>query len=1038
MTGFCFLKTNFNLYKKTFFLFKNIAEPLANMKFSLRFYIVIALLIGTNLHLCNAQNISAIKYNFKNFTVADGLSQGMINCIFQDHFGFIWLATKDGLNRFDGRKFIVYKHNPTNPKTIIDNFIETIFEDSKGQLWIGTAGKGLDLLNRNTEEFIHYTYDEKNATSINDNYVTTIKEDKSKNLFVHTHKGWCKMVQKNGAIIFESLANFSSGNFFMMTNGDVFYLSAEHNILKKEKNNADFHSIATNNFLNKIIDIIEDTFTKRIFFISPTSIQFSTENNQLITTLINDKNAAFTSPYCFASSHKLWLLNHGKIEIIDCENGGRNCIQPDEKSIDINANAIHDILKDKSGNIWIGTKGYGVLKFNPNSKLFHQFENTSIGAMAETQNGAILICKNRSEQVEIFDKKKEVAIGAMPDKKGHYSDYENTTNFIAESIIEQWKNIFWICKDHILRYDAANKTAKIFRDKKGFCFPIFKDNHHQIWCGSENAFCKFDSLKNDFVEFPYPVKNNNSPYKFLECIYQDKENIFWLGTTNGLYKFTPENKEWKQFKNQSGDSTSLSLDLIFCICPDPQNPERYLWLGTNGGGINKFDKTTGKCTRYFSDNTELQNNVIYGILSDKQNNIWLSSNKGLSCFNTQTKRIKNFTANDGLQSNEFNRYSYYKTHDGYLFFGGVNGFNYFNPNEIKDNTWVPKILIIDFKINNRSVDFKDKKSALSKPIYLTDKITLNHKDNMISFDFTAMDFTAPEKNNYQYMLEGFDHSWIQADNNQNATYTNLDPGEYTFLVKGSNYDGSWNNHPTKIQLIILPPWYLTWWFRISIVIIIGLLIYSFYRFRINQTIALHSIRNRIASDLHDEIGSTLSSISLYGEVAQNMVNEKSPEASELLSQINKNTHDMMEAMSDIVWALNSKNDRFDNIINKMRAYCIERMEPIDCTVKINIDEQIHDLQLDMEQRKNLYLIFKEAINNVAKYAQAKNLFIAILVKNGLFYLEIKDDGVGFSAINNHSGNGLENMQKRAKSLLGNFKIVSEKKIGTTILLNFKI
>ncbi len=391
-----------------------------------------------------------------------------------------------------------------------------------------------------------------------------------------------------------------------------------------------------------------------------------------------------------------------------------------------------------------------------------------------------------------------------------------------------------------------------------------------------------------------------------------------------------------------------------------------------------------------------------------------------------------------MQSNEFNRYSYYKTHDGYLFFGGVNGFNYFNPDEIKDNTWVPQILIIDFKINNRSVNFKDEKSVLSKPIYLTDKITLNHKDNMISFDFTAMDFTAPEKNNYQYMLEGFDHSWIQADNNQNATYTNLDPGEYTFLVKGSNYDGSWNNHPTKIQLIILPPWYLTWWFRISIVIIIGLLIYSFYRFRINQTIALHSIRNRIASDLHDEIGSTLSSISLYGEVAQNMVNEKSPEASELLSQINKNTHDMMEAMSDIVWALNSKNDRFDNIINKMRAYCIERMEPIDCTVKINIDEQIHDLQLDMEQRKNLYLIFKEAINNVAKYAQAKNLFIAILVKNGLFYLEIKDDGVGFSAINNHSGNGLENMQKRAKSLLGNFKIVSEKKIGTTILLNFKI
>ena len=322
------------------------------------------------------------------------------------------------------------------------------------------------------------------------------------------------------------------------------------------------------------------------------------------------------------------------------------------------------------------------------------------------------------------------------------------------------------------------------------------------------------------------------------------------------------------------------------------------------------------------------------------------------------------------------------------------------------------------------------------PIELTDKIELNYADNMISFDFAAMDFTQPEKNLYQYKLEGFDKEWIQSGTIHSATYTNLDPDTYTFHVKGSNSDGVWNETGTSIQLIILPPWYMTWWFRILVAATIVASAYAFYRYRLQQALKLQSIRNKIASDLHDEIGSNLSSISIFSDVAKEQTEGQL--VAPLLDKISNYTRQSMEAMSDIVWMINARNDLFENIIIRMRELAVELIEAKKCSLYLDIDEHLNTLKLGMNERKNFWLIYKEALNNIVKYAEAKNVWIKLSSSHKSILLTIKDDGKGFDATILKSGNGLHNMRQRSDAIKATLSISSSIGGGTTIELLIKV
>lgn len=295
---------------------------------------------------------------------------------------------------------------------------------------------------------------------------------------------------------------------------------------------------------------------------------------------------------------------------------------------------------------------------------------------------------------------------------------------------------------------------------------LFLDNKDRLWYATQRSFCLFDKKTNTATSYQFPINTiAASPYKFCQVIYQDAKDVFWLGTTEGLFSFNESTRQWRHYKNIPGDSTSLSNNIIFSICDDPQSPGEYLWAGTNGGGLNRLQISTGRFD-YTGIKQGLPNMVVYGILSDDDKQLWMSTNRGIACLNTMynsnksegggsisKNKFRYYYEENGLQSNEFNRYAYCKTKDGTLFFGGVNGFNYFSPRQVTNNPIVPNVVITDFKLSNRTVSFNVKNSSgrnntnllLSKPVFLSDTIILTYEDNMFSFDFASLDFTAPEK-----------------------------------------------------------------------------------------------------------------------------------------------------------------------------------------------------------------------------------------------------------------------------------------------------
>jgi signal transduction histidine kinase len=442
---------------------------------------------------------------------------------------------------------------------------------------------------------------------------------------------------------------------------------------------------------------------------------------------------------------------------------------------------------------------------------------------------------------------------------------------------------------------------------------------------------------------------------------------------------------------------------------------------------------TGKFKRYLVKNG-LPNNVVYGILTDDDGNLWMSTNNGLSSFNPAKNKFRNFDVNDGLQSNEFNHEAFAKDRDGRMYFGGVNGLNYFYPKDISTNPIAPNVVITDIKINNKTITGFSEYASLPKALYLTDSIRLPHDQNMIGFEFAALDFSAPMKNQYQYKLEGFNDNWINSYNTHTATYTNLDPGTYVFRVKGSNKDGIWNEDGASLTITILPPWYETWWFRTLMVLTFLFAVYAIYRYRLQQALKLVAVRNRIATDLHDEIGSNLSNISIFSNVAQQIDDNKKNVS--LLKKISEYSQASQESMSDIVWMINPDNDRFENIMTQMRRYAAEIFEALNCNFVISFDEKLNGIKLNMDERKNLYLIYKEAINNLAKYSGCSEVSIELKLYRGMINMVLKDNGKGFDLDAVGKGNGLTNMRKRADMLKGRLTINTSPGKGTEIELNF--
>ena len=1042
---------------------------------------------------------------FEKLTAEYGLSQGTLQDILQDNEGFMWFATQDGLDRYDGYHMKVYRYNPDDTFSLPDNDIQQIEQDDHGNIWIGTLTKGLFLFDTKQERFY----------PVNPGTITKQSADEIRAIECRGNKMWmlfgtdyCVYDISNVAIqnvissgkasikqefSFHSLSNITGKNLIdefgvfwikWMPDNSIFMAWKDSVMIMKPQAGSKQWKV---DYMKAPLFGMDKNQTIYHFYpigngdsivfigISTLSVYSKAQNKVIYQKSFGEYSQLADNFYWYYPV----FVNDEEILFFD----KLNCLSFNPRTLQFKRYNVAKTdpnghftsfanYKDRDGILWVGDIGHGLYKYNSRRELFGIGKPLADESIFNEDNVGNVYCFDGTQSYIINPKDRTQQPAITPqllagkwlrptvlsaDEKGNIwfratnrEKFEKLNRYYDTATPRPSKRIFWkainLLKYNVLTGKIEDHTDLVPDEVFGngrYQLSAFTDAGNNLWqliygadknCRFEVADANTGKPKAIYI-LPLPEKQVDRDI-FYFTHWQDVDGIFWFGTNQGLFRFDEPRKQWKIYKNNTSDTTSISGDYIFSICADPKQPNKYLWIGTNGRGFNRFDKQTGKCIRY-SDKDGLPNNTVFGILNDDFGNLWMSTNKGISCFNTQQKSFRNFTTEDGLPGNEFERGQFLKTKSGEMFFGGVNGIVWFKPADLLNSALsANNIFITGLNLFNKPIDYKKDSSLINKPIQYTQSITLPYAKNVISLEFALLQFTSPEKKHYKYKLQGFNKEWVDNGTSNTVTFTNLDPGTYVFQVTGSNSDGVWNEHGTSLTIIITPPWYRTWWFLSLVALIVAGALYATYRFRLYQSLQLLNMRNKIASDLHDEIGSTLSSITVYSDIIEER--EQDEELKLIAGRISTSSRNTLVAMSDIVWSINPKNDRFDNILLRMKSYAYEILETQNRQFHFEADERLSDLKLSMNDRKNFYLIFKEALNNAVKYAQPTNVWITVHLLNNYILFTLKDDGIGFNLLDYKEGNGLINIKRRSKDLKGAVNIKSAPGKGTEISLQFPI
>ena len=818
-----------------------------------------------------ALNGKSQTYVFKHISIDDGLSQNAVFSIIKDNKGFMWFGTKDGLNRYDGYDFVIYQHNPFDTTTLSANYITSLFEDSRGLIWIGTLDGGLNVYERKNDLFHRINLAIDSISYRNAYEIKSITEDIDGNIWVGTMGDglFCLEVLLHDNLSFRVNQYVNDPqNTNSINSNQIFAVHSDKNGIIW---------IGTVKGLNSL-DLKSGKFTRYdIKTANPKAPEYA--GSESINSIYEAKDGTLwlgaigglvqfgriTGTYLyFPSRYDIYRYTWGTIKAIDEDADGNlwlatpsELMKFDTKSKtyisfthdpynfqSVSYNVISTVYVDNSDILWIGTLGMGIDYYDPKANRFHVFniipdqssriDGFSVKSILEDDNRDIWI----STDVLYKWERQTGKVISFERKTDEPTVFGNAPVF---SMIQSKDGSIWTAtSDGIFRYNPKTGGAKRFfydpKKKNGIpqkeVYTVYEDNDGIIWIATENYLCQITDTENGVF---HSVRYNSGPTyseQVRPVIFQDLRRQMWLGTKYGLFLYDTVSEKFTLFKNDPDNPNTLNNNMIKSICADPLYPERYLWIGTNGG-LNRFDNES-KTFFYYTEENGLPNNVIYGILTDEKNNLWLSTNKGISHFNLQSGVFRNFDVNEGLQSNEFNTGAYYQSKTGELFFGGIKGLNYFFPEEIKENKDSPPIVLTKIKLADKSLSHKTDAEFLEKSVEETKRIVLSHKEDIITFEFAALEFSAPEKKQYAYMLENFNNNWVNSGSVRSATFTHLPPGDYIFRVKATNNDGVWSDNGIAVGLTVKPPWGNTWFAYIIYVVGLTLIIVLLRRYEMNR------------------------------------------------------------------------------------------------------------------------------------------------------------------------------------------------------------
>lgn len=1014
----------------------------------------IFLMIALGCLLFWQNNVFAQQVYFKHLTGDNGLSQNFVSCILQDQKGFMWFGTKDGLNRYDGYAFVVYQHNPFDTTTVSDNFITALYEDSRGYIWIGTLNGGLNRFDRRKEIFHHIHYASTISDSIYIDGIKSIVEDSVGNIWIGTKgEGVFRLSLKNNnpyditykQFVYEadkpgSLSSNIVSTLFFDSKG-ILWVSSLSGLDKFDNDHEKFihYEFQTRNpkasasYFDKSVYAVHESRNGNLWLGTLSGlVKFDrhTGNYKLFPHHYEIFRYGWGSIIGIAedNSGKLWLATPGELMRFDHLSLSYDYFKNDPLDQNsISYNSISSLYYDRTGILWIGTAGMGINFYDSKANWF------SILKRKNNPSSRIAGFSVRS----VLEESKDIVwistdvLFRWNRKTGELKSYETSSNRLDDfgntgpwSMIKSHSGLIWTATtEGLFRYDPSNEKIRQYKfnpaDTTGLpqkeVYSVFEDHQKNIWIATEDFFCRLSDIdKGIFQNYRY---QNSLPYsqRVRPVIYQDNNEIFWIGSKNGLVRFDLKKKSFYAYKNIPDQLNSLSNDEVISICADPDNPDKILWIGTaGGGGLNQFNIESGTF-RHFTDREGLPNNVIYGILPDKHGNLWLSTNKGLSKFNPQKETFRNYDVNDGLQSNEFNTGAYFLSKSGEMFFGGIKGLNYFYPEKIVDNPFVPEIVIINVSILHSTPQKKVDQLTGQKSYSENDHLIFSYDNDVITFTFAALDFSAPEKNQYAYKLENFNKDWIYAGTHRSATFTHLPPDEYIFRVKGSNGDGVWNEKGTALHFTITPPWWNRWWMHIlyALTIFSGLYLirrYELNRLRLKNQLKLEKVETNTLRNLDHMKSTFFANIShefrtpltlILGQIENVMISELATKEKEKLQIANRNARRLLTLINQLLdlskleaGSMKLKAEQH-NLISFLKSL-LYSFESLAESKKISLKFESEAANIpSLFDADKMEKIICNIISNAFKFTPENGeIKIAVNIISTWIEIKIKDTGVG--------------------------------------------
>lgn len=975
--------------------------------------------------------------NYSSYTVDNGLAQNSVWDAFQDYKAFMWFGTADGLNRFDGYKMYHYRPVNGDSTSIGGNNAYKFFEDKDKQLWI-SHDRGVSVYNRAKDCFKTVFVDSKTNSAVGDKYTTVLSEDKKGRVWCISGSFELIAVDKQSLNIVKTIKStdskhklssirtcISSGKYI------IVYLNDSNTTWLRVNTESDevmpiFGPPHKTGYFIKYNDSTICTLDKNYLFL------YSINQNKFSKKLIKKNEISKRISLLVATSavwwqNKIYIGNNNGLYIFNPRTlTFEERITSFEKGEKIGFYYVQFLRVDRSGNLWICTNGDGAKCLSVyRNKFIHynSYESKNKLVKSITTDTAQNIYTGLYAEGIITYKNTG---GLEQFKFGKSAD--ELTHVLAQTF---WNNRYFVVNDRHLKElhpttkKELNSTDVFHYNNMGYCaYPNFHHYKNRLFLSCDVAM--FEVQKWGKAKLFFKFENMDTIITTFTIV---NDTTWWIGTTTSIYIFNPNKNTWKKLP------INLAVKTL-CLTKD----QKQVWAGGNVGLY--LLNLQGKIIKKFEISPELPDDFVYGILEDNNGNMWMSHNKGISVYNPSTKLFKHYSLRDGLQSNEFNTGAYYKDTKGLLYFGGVNGINVINPNNISINKNRPPVAINQILLG----DLPYKTDSAYNEIT---QLQLTYLENTLSFDFSALEFSQPEDNTYSYQLVGFDKNWIESGTKHFARYANLPPGEYVFKVLAANGDGVWSASPKQIYINIIPPFWQRIWFYVLVgFVILGLMGLAIYYYNRRQQEKLknelevqHKLeqeRIRISRDLHDHVGAHLSFlISNIDWMLQHPEETNKIEENKRLQSLGEAGRNAILTLRQTIWAVSNKSLSVDDFADRFKQFVLKMLE-FDQRIQVHFTENItHSKELSPAVALNLFRICQEAFNNCIKHANCDAIQIHFESSSKyVFYFKIVDNGIGFNWEEaKQKGNyGLVNMEARARELGAVLTVCSNIGVGTQLVV----